>query len=273
MSTRRGKLASAVFWGAAGLMLLGMVLACPRIVPLVQTLLYTPRIPTAPPLVIPPTQVYSPVAAMPAEAELMAEPADPISPSTPSPAGTPEPGIAPTAVSEPEPTATPTAVRTGTKPTNIVIPSIDLDAPVVSIGLEVEDVDGQEQVIWDVPDYRAAGWHDTSALLGVMGNVVLNGHNAFKGEVFRYLYKVENGAQILVEGGDGEVYVYRVAEKYILREAGQPLDVRLENARYVQDTPDERLTLVTCHPYGSLANRLVLIAYPDASDHLGNGAS
>jgi LPXTG-site transpeptidase (sortase) family protein len=102
---------------------------------------------------------------------------------------------------------------------------------------------------------------------------VLNGHNTSKGEVFRYLYKVEVGAQIFVAGDDGEVYVYRVGEKYILKEAGQSLEVRLENARYIQWTPDERLTLVTCHPYGSLANRLVLIAYPATSNQLENGAS
>ena len=154
-----------------------------------------------------------------------------------------------------------------------MIPSIDLDAPVVEIGWTYEEVNGDEQAIWNVPDYRAAGWHDTSSRLGVVGNTVLNGHNAGKGEVFRDLYQVEVGAQIFVEGVDGKVYVYRVDEKYILAEAGQSLEVRLQNALYIQTTEDERLTLVTCHPYGSLANRLILIAYPDGSDQLGNGAS
>jgi len=268
MRTRKWKLASVTLWGGAGLILLGMVLAYPRIVPFVETFLYTPRIPTAPPLaIVTPTQASNPAAALPAEVEPTVEVAEVTPPSTP------EPDVTLTATPEPEPTATPTAIWTGTMPTNIVIPSIDLDAPVVSIGWKIEKVEGQDQAVWDVPDRRAAGWHDTSGLLGVTGNAVLNGHNTLNGEVFRYLYRVEIGAQIFVEGKDGEVYVYRVGEKYILREAGQPLEVRLENARYIQDTPDERLTLVTCHPYGSLANRLVLIAYPDASDHLGNGAS
>jgi len=268
MSSRRRKLASVTLWGGVGLILLGMVLAYPRVVPFVETFLYGPRIPTAPPFaIVTPTQAHNPVAALPAEVEPTSEPAEAMPPSTP------EPDVTLTAPPEPEPTATPTAIWTGTKPTNIVIPSIDFDAPVVSIGWKIEKVDGQDQAVWDVPDRRAAGWQDTSGLLGVTGNTVLNGHNTLNGEVFRYLYRVEIGAQILVEGKDGEVYVYRVAEKYILREAGQPLEVRLENARYVQDTPDERLTLVTCHPYGSLANRLVVIAYPDVSDHLERGAS
>jgi sortase (surface protein transpeptidase) len=41
--------------------------------------------------------------------------------------------------------------------------------------------------------------------------------------------------------------------------------VRLRNAEYIAPTADERLTLVTCHPYGSLRNRLVIIAYPAIS--------
>jgi sortase (surface protein transpeptidase) len=57
-----------------------------------------------------------------------------------------------------------------------------------------------------------------------------------------------------------------VSETLILPEAGQPLGVRRENARYVMPTDDERLTLVTCHPYGSLRNRLIVIARPDEPD-------
>jgi len=160
------------------------------------------------------------------------------------------------------PTATPTEVWQGTAPVTLTVPTIDLVAPVVPIGWKIERISGQDQAIWDVPDWRAAGWHEDTAPLGLPGNTVLNGHNTANGEVFRNLYKVEVGEQLLLTGEDGEVYVYDVGEKYILREAGQPLSVRQENARYIQGTPDERITLVTCHPYGSLANRLVVIAYP-----------
>ena len=153
------------------------------------------------------------------------------------------------------------------------IPGIDLEAPVVAIGWTMTTVSGQSQAIWDVPDERRIGWHNTSAPLGVPGNTVLNGHNTSGGEVFRDLYKVEIGAQISVRGADGEVYVYRVEQKYILREAGQPLPVRLENARYIQEMQDERVTLVTCHPYGSLANRLVLIAFPVTETILDRGGA
>ena len=68
-----------------------------------------------------------------------------------------------------------------------------------------------------------------------------------------------------LEGGDdGATYTYTVTEKLILPEERQPIEVRIQNAQYIQSTADERLTLVTCYPYGSLANRLLIIAHPVA---------
>jgi len=55
---------------------------------------------------------------------------------------------------------------------------------------------------------------------------------------------------------------YHVSQTLILPEAGQSLGTRLANARYVRPTDDSRLTLITCHPYGSLRNRLIVIARP-----------
>jgi sortase A len=157
----------------------------------------------------------------------------------------------------------------GMPPTRVRIPAIDVDAPVVPIGWEVVSIDGPSsqsglgsQAMWQVPDWHAAGWHETSAKLGVPGNTVLNGHNTTNGEVFRDLYKLEPGALILMDGENGETYTYHVQYVYILPEAGQPMEIRVQNARYIQPTDDERLTLVTCHPYGSLRNRLVVIAFP-----------
>jgi LPXTG-site transpeptidase (sortase) family protein len=204
----------------------------------------------APAVTLPPTQTPEPTP-LPTET--------PTIPSTetavPTPTATPSPTATPAATPTPPPPA-------GAVPQRVVIPAIRLDAPVVSIGWKVERIDGQNQAIWDVPNWHAAGWHNSSAPLGVVGNTVFNGHNTLNGEVFRDLYRLEVGAEIFVEGENGEMFAYRVGEKYVVREAGQPLSVRLENARYIQETPDERLTLVTCHPYGSLQNRLLVIAYP-----------
>lgn len=187
--------------------------------------------------------------------------------STPTPTATPPH----TPVSEATPTlphtpvskATPTLLSTPTPalPSRILIPAIGVDAPIVPISWQTAEVDGQAQAAWDVPDMYAAGWHETSAPLGAIGNTVLNGHNTTNGEVFRDLYTLEAGNIITLYSGD-IAYAYAVSETLILPEAGQPMEVRLENARYILPTEDEQLTLVTCHPYGSLQYRLIVIASP-----------
>jgi LPXTG-site transpeptidase (sortase) family protein len=126
-------------------------------------------------------------------------------------------------------------------------------------------VEGKVHAAWGVPDQHAAGWHDTSAKLGERGNVVLNGHNTSNGEIFRDLYTLHPGDRIIVHSEE-IARTYAVSETLILPEAGQPLEVRLANARHVKPTDDERLTLVTCHPYGSLRNRLIVVARPSKPD-------
>ena len=162
-------------------------------------------------------------------------------------------------------TCTPTNQPTNpAPPTRILIPAIGVDAPVVPVSWHAVEVSGQTQAAWDVPAMYAAGWHETSAPLGVPGNTVLNGHNTTNGEVFRDLYTLEIEDTITVYADDAS-YTYAVTETLLLPEAGQPLDVRRQNARYVMPTGDERLTLVTCHPYGSLRYRLIVIARPVAT--------
>jgi sortase A len=136
-----------------------------------------------------------------------------------------------------------------------------VDVPVVLTTWEMVNVDGVERPIWKVPEQRAAGWHEGSAPLGLSGNTVLNAHNTTYGEAFRDLYLLEVGNQILIYS-DEEGFDYQVEEILFLPEAGQPIEVRLENARYIQPSQDERVTLVTCHPYASLQYRLVIIARP-----------
>jgi LPXTG-site transpeptidase (sortase) family protein len=136
---------------------------------------------------------------------------------------------------------------------------------VVPVSIETVTIDGREQSTWQAPDTYAAGWHESSARLGERENLVLNGHNTAHGEVFRDLYTLEPGATIRLHS-DVITKTYAVAELLILKEAGQPMEVRLKNARYIMPTADERLTLVTCHPYGSLRNRLIVIARPVDDD-------
>ncbi len=199
------------------------------------------------------------------------EPAEPQSSKAPLPTQEPPVSPSPEAAYSPAPSVTeepghsePPGPRV-VPPDRIVIPTLDLDGPVVPVSLERSEVGSEVEVTWQVPDEYAAGWHDTSALLGESGNIVLNGHNTTRGEIFRDLYTLKVDDEIILHAGEIS-RTYAVSVTLILPEAGQPLEVRRANARYVMATDHERLTLVTCHPYGSLRNRLIVIAMPSQSD-------
>ena len=155
------------------------------------------------------------------------------------------------------PTVQPAPATTGVPPDRILIPAIGLDAPVETVGWHVE----QGVSVWDVPDRRVAGWLKTSAPAGQPGNTVLDGHHNIKGEVFRRLVGLKPGDAIDLRAGSA-VYHYAVTEKHILLDRDQPINVRIANAKWIQPTDDERLTLVTCWPYTNNTHRLIIVARP-----------
>ena len=279
MDTKFLKIANLFIWGGIGILILSIILGMPTFYPYFDTLIQTYRIPLAPPMdsgisaaenttgILLPFDnkqkpsgyaLAAPEMSTPTIAPATVTPVVLPTETVPAATLTPTPTAAP-----PTPTLTPTPVFTGTIPKQMQIPAIALDAPVISTQWEVQKgADGTPQVVWIVPDWRAIGWHYTSAPLGMPGNTVMNGHNTTRGEVFRDLYKVTAGDEILITGEDGSTYTYSIEETYIVEEAAQSLEVRMENARYIQPTTDERLTLVTCHPYGSTRYRLIVIAHP-----------
>jgi sortase A len=147
------------------------------------------------------------------------------------------------------------------EPTRIVIPAIDLDAPVHLAETYFVEMGGEYYQQWLAPDEFAVGWHTESARLGEPGNTVLNGHNNIYGEVFRYLTELSVGDTILVYGQEA-VYKYRITNHMILPEKYQQLDVRMNNAQWILPSQDERLTLITCWPYESNTHRLIIVAEP-----------
>jgi LPXTG-site transpeptidase (sortase) family protein len=148
-------------------------------------------------------------------------------------------------------------------PDRIVIPKIGLDAPVIEAGTRKVRVNGQIFEQYTAPDEFAAGWHPDSALLGSKGNTVLNGHHNVHEEVFGKLVDLEPGAFIYVYSASRR-FVYVIANKMILPELGEDVTVeqRLENARWIMSSSDERLTLVTCWPAYSNTHRLIIVARP-----------
>lgn len=146
-------------------------------------------------------------------------------------------------------------------PSRLVIPAIGLDAPVVQSQPAKVKIGGETFEQWRAPDKFAVGWHANSALLGQVGNTVLNGHHNINGKVFEHLHNVVQGDEVIVYGGDMQ-YTYIVVNVMILPERNVDLATRLENARWILPSNDERLTMITCWPANSNTHRLIVVAQP-----------
>ncbi len=191
-------------------------------------------------------------------------------PSTaPTSTATLEPTVTPSPMAQSPtprpPISTPTqqslASTVPAEPIRLIIPAIDLDVPVIEMGWSVVEKDGQQISEWNVPEWRAAGWLKTSALIGALGNTVLEGHQDIAGRVFENLENLAEGDTITVQS-DSLTRTYVIALRTIVAEKDQPLEVRRENARWIGPSTDERLTLVTCWPRNDNTHRLILVALP-----------
>ncbi len=164
--------------------------------------------------------------------------------------------ILPTPTPEPTPTPRPKMPP----PTRIQIPSVGIDAPVVEVGYKIVEIQGVKVIEWEVAEY-AAGHHNTSANPGEGGNIVITGHNDWKGEVFRTLEHVKLGDEVILTS-DAGIFRYRVVEIHYRKEVGVPLEERIATGRFLDPMPEERVTLVTCWPYGIDDHRIIVIAKP-----------
>ena len=122
--------------------------------------------------------------------------------------------------------------------------------------------DGAQESRWDDLPVGAAGWHRHSGATGHGHQYRHLGTPQHRGEVFRDLVLVEPGQRVSV-WAEGEEHRYVVAEKLILPERGVPEEQRRQNASWMQPTPTERLTLITCWPQSSNTHRLIVWARPD----------
>ncbi len=164
--------------------------------------------------------------------------------------------ILPTPTPEPTPTPRPKMPP----PTRIQIPSVGIDAPVVEVGYKIVEIQGIKVIEWEVAEY-AAGHHNTSANPGEGGNIVITGHSDWKGEVFRTLEYVKLGDEVILTS-DAGIFRYRVVEIHYRKEVGVPLEERIATGRFLDPMPEERVTLVTCWPYGIDDHRIIVIAKP-----------
>ncbi len=132
----------------------------------------------------------------------------------------------------PQPVPTPSAAY----PTRIVIPSLDVDAPIVG-GVTWEDLK------------KGVGHLPGSANPGERGNMYLAAHNDIFGEIFRYLDKLELGDEFFVYSGD-QAHRYVITSKRVI----EPTDVSV-----MYPTTEPIATLQTCYPYLVDTHRLVVV--------------
>lgn len=148
-------------------------------------------------------------------------------------------------------------------PDRIIIERINLDASIKVAESANVTIGGKEVLQYLVPEEFAVGWHEGTAPLGVVGNTVLSGHHNAYGKVFEHLIDLKVGDTLKIASGEKE-FEYVIANKMILPEKDQPIDVRLDNGRWILPSKDERVTLVTCWPEHTNSHRLVLVAVPVA---------
>jgi sortase A len=162
----------------------------------------------------------------------------------------------------PVPTSTAVAMPTlppnrvagrGLFPVRLEIPSVKIDGSIVESYLD------QNEAIY-VP-LLEAGHYIGSARPGEAGNMVIVGH-VRRGLIFNRLSGVKLNDLIKVYDEAGIQHTYRVAQIELVPVAGASSEQIQTGLLYTSPTSDERLTLVTCYPETSYANRLVVIGVP-----------
>lgn len=193
-------------------------------------------------------------------------------PTAPAATSAPTP-TPPTPTPRPAPTALPPS-----PPVRLIIPSLQLDVPVVEMSWKVVDTPDGPRSEWVVPD-NAAGHHINSASLGEVGNVVISGHNNIKGKVFRAISLAFDpkqpdkflGYRVRVIAADGRAFNYTVQKVYFFDERGASLAQRQANGRVMNQTSEPILTIITCWPYYGNSHRIVLQARLDEGSELDAG--
>lgn len=180
-------------------------------------------------------------------------------------ASTPAPGVTPTrAPRTPAVQVTPTAIPDMPPATHITVPAVGIDTEVIQVTSYPVETQGVTVLQWNVADW-AAGQHDTSADPGEGGNIVMAGHDDYRGEVFRGLHDAQIGDDVYVTSPAGTFH-YTIREIHLRKELGVPLSERLNTGVFMAPMPEERLTLITCWPYGIDDHRMIIVAKPAAVD-------
>ncbi len=141
-------------------------------------------------------------------------------------------------------------------PIQLAIPDININTRIVIVGVD------EEQFVVTPPD--RAGFWDASTTLLSNGNSVIVGHNKSTPVViFRDLGNVRAGMSVEVTAQTGEEYRYAVSDIEIVPvEGAEPEETQRVGDLMKLEDGQERLTLVSCYPAESCAQRIVVSARP-----------
>jgi len=143
----------------------------------------------------------------------------------------------------------------------IIIPRINKNIPIARVSsknLLAHDWNALEKDMQKALESGVVHYPGTS-LPGENGNTVITGHSSyfpwdpgrFK-DVFALLHQVNIGDKIVIYY-EQEKYIYEVTEKK---------EVQPDNIDVLKQTPEQRLTLITCTPVGTNLRRLIVVAKP-----------
>ncbi len=139
------------------------------------------------------------------------------------------------------------------------IPALGLEAPIIGLAPREQDVDGVKVMRLPVPNSYSVSWDTSSPEPGFGGNTILAGHQNVYGGVFADLNQLSYGAEVAIWSDYG-VFSYYVSTIEYIEEDSQPLDIKMQNAGWLNNTSDNRLTLITCWPHNTSTHRLIVVA-------------
>lgn len=164
----------------------------------------------------------------------------------PSPTGTPTTPGTPRATTTTTATATTTTTNLGVIPTRLVIPDLQVDVPVVQVGLDEYGNLGAPSH----DDRTKAGWYAMDPRPGDgRGNVLMDGHTFVNDSAIftsDFAEKIHVGMAISVAGADGVAHRYTATT--VLPAVNKKDDYPGVVAKYelYDFTGPERLVIVTC---------------------------
>jgi LPXTG-site transpeptidase (sortase) family protein len=165
-------------------------------------------------------------------------PADPgPAPAAPSAAAPAAPSAPPTTAPSAPPTTTPRAVQgLGAVPSRVTIPAIDLDQPLIDLGIAP---DGRMEVPVDFDD---VGWFTGGGRPGGRGPTVIAAHvdSRVGPAAFALLAELGVGDEVTVQDVDGGSTRYAVTEVADFAKSEFP------TARVFGAQPTDQLRLITC---------------------------